>query len=214
MSKFSGGRSVYLTEPQIRQAMSLTRSNQQAAVYLKVSFPTYKKYAKLFKDKNGASLFDLHKNQSGRGMIKPREDDRKFKLDDILMGKHPTYPKDKLFRRIIASNYMPEKCSHCNYHTRRATDLKIPLLFHHINGNVTDHRLDNLEILCYNCYFTLIGNINTATLRNTERYIKTSADANVTYAAANGLSVDPNESFDDVLSDQEKMDMIKAIKGL
>lgn len=212
-SRFVGGRTIYLTEPQIRQAMSLTRSNQQAAVYLKVSFPTYKKYAKLFKDSNGVSLYDLHKNQSGRGMVKPREDDRKFKLDDILLGKHPTYPKDKLFRRIIASQYMSEQCSHCGFHQKRATDLKMPLIMHHINGNVTDHRLDNLELLCYNCYFLVVGNISMSTLRNVEKYINTQTDLNVTYAAA---EVDPEngENFDHLLSDQEKIDMIKAIKGI
>lgn len=212
-SRFKGGRTIYLTEPQIRQAMSLTRSNQQAAVYLKVSFPTYKKYAKLFKDSNGISLFDLHKNQSGKGMVKPREDDRKFKLDDILLGKHPTYPKDKLFRRIIASQYMPEQCCNCGFHHKRATDLKMPLIMHHINGNATDHRLDNLELLCYNCYFLVVGNISMLTLRNVERYINTQTDLNVTYAAA---EIDPEngENFDHLLSDQEKIDMIKAIKGI
>lgn len=212
MSRFKGGRAIYLTEPQIKQAITITRSNQQAAAYLRVSFPTYKKYAKLFKDVNGVTYYDLHKNQSGRGMIKPREDDRKFKLDDILLGKHPTYPRDKLFRRIIASSYMPEQCGHCGFHQRRATDLKIPLLLNHINSNNMDHRLDNLEILCYNCFFLLIGNINSATLRNTEKYIKTETDLNVTYAAAKDGELE--QDFTDVLSDQEKMDMIKAIQGI
>ncbi len=209
MSRFKGGRTIYLTKPQIEQAIRLTRSNQAAAEYLKVSFPTYKKYAKMFKNAEGVTLFDLHKNQSGRGMVKPREDDRKFKLDDILMGKHPTYPKDKLFRRILASRYIPEQCSHCGFHQRRATDLKVPLIMNHKNGNSTDHRIDNIELLCYNCYFLNIGNLNTATLRNVEKYINTSPDQNVTYSAI----VDSSD-VDDVLTDQEKIDMIKSIQGL
>ena len=182
---------------------------------MEVSFPTYKKYAKLFKDASGKTLFDLHKNQSGRGMVKPREDDRKFKLDDILMGKHPTYPKDKLFRRVIASQYIVEQCSHCGFHKKRATDLKMPLIMHYVNGDTTDHRLDNLELLCYNCYFILIGNINQQTIRNVERYIKTAPDHNVTYEATKNADEDDiTNTFDDVLSDQEKIDMIKAIKGI
>lgn len=211
MSRFKGGRTIYLTKPQIEQAIKLTRSNQAAASYLKVSFPTYKKYAKLFKNDKGVTLFDSHKNQSGKGMVKPREDDRKFKLDDILMGKHPTYPKDKLFRRILASRYMPEQCSACGFHEKRATDLKTPLLLNYKNGNNTDHRVDNLEILCYNCYFLLIGNLNTATLRNTEKYIKTAPDHSVTYQA-NTDNLDVKD--DDVLSDEEKIAMIKSIQGL
>jgi hypothetical protein len=208
MSRFKGGRTIYLTKPQIEQAIKLTRSNQAAAEYLKVSFPTYKKYAKMFVNAEGVTLFDSHKNQSGRGMIKPREDDRKFKLDDILMGKHPTYPKDKLFRRILASRYLPEQCCRCGFHEKRATDLKVPLIMNHKNGNSTDHRVDNIELLCYNCYFLTIGNLNHATLRNVEKYIKTSPDQNVTYSAIN------DDDVDDMLTDQEKIDMIKSIQGL
>jgi len=212
-SRFKGGRTLYLTKPLIEQAIKATRSNQAAAAYLKVSFPTYKKYAKLFKNDQGITLFDSHKNQSGRGMTKVREDDRKFKLDDILMGKHPTYPKDKLFRRIIASRYMHEQCSHCGYNERRATDLKSPLILNHINGDITDHRLDNLEIMCYNCYFILIGNIHTSTLRNVERYIRVTPDLNVNYSASD-IVVDPDADFSGVLSDEEKMNILKSIQGI
>lgn len=215
MSRFKGGRTVYLTKQLIEQAMKHTRSNQTAASYLKVSFPTYKKYAKMFKNEQGMSLFDAHKNQSGKGMIKPREDDRKFKLDDILLGKHPTYPKDKLFRRIIASKYIVEKCKHCGYAQKRPTDLKSPLILNHINGNTTDHRLDNLEILCYNCYFVLIGNLHAGTIRNNEKYIKNTTDTKVSYKALEGgLPVDPDHDFSDVLSDEEKINMIKSIQGI
>lgn len=214
-SRFKGGRTVYLTRPQIEQAIRATRSNQAAASYLKISFPTYKKYAKMFKNENGVSLFDTHKNQSGRGLIKPREDDRKFKLDDILMGKHPTYPKDKLFRRIIASRYMAEQCTHCGFCEKRATDLKCPLILNHVNGDNTDHRVDNLEILCYNCYFVHIGNIHPNMMRNIEKHIKVAPDTNVTYAAAGGdIKVDPDANFDNVLSDEEKMSIIKSIQGI
>lgn len=214
MSRFKGGRTLYLTKQLIEQAISLTRSNQAAAIYLKVSFPTYKKYAKLFKNDQGVSLFDSHKNQSGRGMIKPREDDRKFKLDDILMGKHPTYPKDKLFRRILASKHIPEQCVHCGFHTKRETDLKIPLILNHKNGNSTDHRVDNLELLCYNCYFLLVGNLNQHTLRNVERYIKNTHDINVTYEALGEKPLPDNPEFDELLTDEEKINMIKSIQGL
>lgn len=212
MSRYKGGRTLYLTKPLIEKAISLTRSNQAAAAYLKVSFPTYKKYAKLFKNDQGVSLFDSHRNQSGRGLVKPRVDDRKFKLDDILMGKHPTYPRDKLFKRILASKHIPEQCSHCGFHTKRDSDLKIPLILHHKNDNITDHRVDNLELLCYNCYFLLVGNLNTATLRNIERYIKNTHDVDVTYEALK----DPNMSseYDQVLTDEEKMNIIKSIEGL
>jgi len=31
-------------------------------------------------------------------------------------------------------------------------------LLDHINGDNTDHRLENLQLLCLNCYYQQVGN--------------------------------------------------------
>lgn len=60
-----------LTKEQILAAMARTKSNKAAARYLHVSYPHYKKYAKTFTDsETGKSLFDLHLNQAGKGILK------------------------------------------------------------------------------------------------------------------------------------------------
>ena len=46
-------------------------------------------------------------------------------------------------------------CSACNYSERRLTDMKVPLLLAFKNGIRNDWRIENLQLLCYNCAFVL-----------------------------------------------------------
>ena len=159
-------RTRVLMQSQIESAMRVTRSNRAAAEYLRVSYGLYKKYAKVYKNSAGVSLFDVHLNQAGRGMSKTSVSQKRFLLDDILLGKYPQYSREKLLRRMIVNGYIEESCSHCGFAQRRPTDLKTPLILNFINGNNTDFRRENLEVLCYNCYFILVGNISQRDLKH------------------------------------------------
>ena len=59
-----------LLKTDIERAMAMTKSNRAAARYLHVSYIHYKRYAKNYTDDNGTTLFDKHKNQSGKGIAK------------------------------------------------------------------------------------------------------------------------------------------------
>ena len=120
-------RTTILMQSQIENAMKLTRSNRAAAEYLRVSYNLYKKYAKLYKNNQGVTLFDAHMNQSGYGISKTHVSKKRFKLDEVLLGKHPQYPREKLLRRMVISGYIEEKCNHCGCCQKRPTDLKTPL---------------------------------------------------------------------------------------
>jgi hypothetical protein len=54
---------------------------------------------------------------------------------------------------------MKEECYSCGFNEHRLLDYKMPLLMHFKDGNKQHYRLDNLEMLCYNCYFLQIGDI-------------------------------------------------------
>lgn len=219
-------RTTYLSRAQIEQAHAATRSNLGASVYLRVSYQLYKKFAKMHVNASGVTLFDEHTNRGGRGIGKPKTNKLKYKLDEILMGKHPTYPREKLYPRIIQAKYLEEKCCHCNYSQKRATDFKSPLILHHINGNNRDHTLTNLEILCFNCYFVLVGNISSRDIKNN---IRVMTDIDVRYTAADSeymppvdddddeapiTDTNPDQTFGNILTDQEKIDLLKGIQGL
>ena len=59
-----------LTKESIISAMDKTKSVRAAARYLNCSYQHIKKWMKLYVDSSGVSLFDAHKNQSGKGIPK------------------------------------------------------------------------------------------------------------------------------------------------
>lgn len=166
-------KSKMLLQAQIEHALKLTKSNRQAARFLRVSYNFYKKWAKLYKNAEGVTLFDAHINRAGVGIKKtqlPRYQGTKIPLDDILMGKCPQYPRWKLYNKIVANQVLPEKCNICGYCERRPTDQRPPLVLHHMNGDKTDHRITNIELLCYNCYFVYVGVLTVKDLRKDADY--------------------------------------------
>lgn len=203
-------RTTMLLQSQIEQAMKVTRSNRGAAEYLRVSYPLYQRFAKQYKNHEGVTLFEAHRNQAGRGISKIGSSASRSTLDDILLGKHPTYPRHKLLPRLIVNKYFAEQCSNCDFCQKRPTDLKVPLILHHINGNIKDHRIDNLELLCYNCYFVNVGNLGKTQLRvdtveAPERAISTAL-------------LDDEDSLQalstmDILTEEEKLKIIEDIKN-
>jgi len=155
-----------LSRDQIVYAHDKTLSNMSAARFLHVSYPTYKKWAKFYKDeKTGKSLFDLHKNQVGKGIPKFLTNGRNRKnepnLMDVIDGKiAPSHFKpEKIKYRLIEEGYLLEECNHCGFKERRVLDYKSPLLLHFKDNNKTNYSLNNIELLCYNCYFLKVDDI-------------------------------------------------------
>ena len=62
---------------------------------------------------------------------------------------------------MIWENRIAEECHNCGFCERRVTDYKIPLLLSFKDNNKRNYLLDNLELLCYNCYYLLIGDVFT-----------------------------------------------------
>ena len=133
----------------------------EAARFLNVSFTTCKKYAKQFIDsKSDKTLWELHKNQAGKGIRKDivQATAGPYSIDKLLQGEYPNYPVWKLRNRILALGILPEKCNSCGYEERRITDDTTPLLLDHKDGDVCNHQIDNLQLLCLNCYYMQTGN--------------------------------------------------------
>lgn len=149
-----------LLQSDIERAIRNTRSNSAAARYLDVHYNTYKKYAVKYYDKDDVNLFEKHKNQAGLSISKMKLSKRgeKHHLEDILDNKHIEYPLQRLKYRLINQGYIEEKCEMCGFHERRLTDNRVPLLLT-FTDDYGNYNIENLELLCFNCYFLTVDNI-------------------------------------------------------
>ena len=146
-----------LKKEDIQRAMKMTRSNRAAARYLHVPFTHFKKYAKTYTDEQtGSSLFELHKNQAGKGIPKFLSNGGKEPpIMDLIEGRVPVehFDPKKIKQRLIFEALIEEKCAYCGFSERRVLDTKVPLVLNHKDGNKKNWNLDNLEFLCYNHAF-------------------------------------------------------------
>ncbi len=148
--------SKILTKEDLLRAMSQTRSNRAAARYLHVSYNHYKKYAKMYKNDEGVTLLEAHKNQAGKGIPKFLTGKGKQPpIIDLIEGRVPAthFDPQKIKERLIFEALVEEVCEKCGFNERRVIDNRVPLILHHKNKNKKDFTLDNLEMLCYNCSF-------------------------------------------------------------
>ena len=66
--------------------------------------------------------------------------------------------------RLIRACWKPEECDNCGFKEHRITDAKVPLVINFKDGvwdkEQRDYSLQNIELLCFNCYYLLVGNLN------------------------------------------------------
>ena len=145
--------------------MDKTKSVRAAARYLNCSYQHIKKWMKLYVDSNGVSLFDAHKNQSGKGIPKflsvSSINKKEPAILDIIEGRiDPShFNPQKIKYRLITDGYLKDECCNCGFHERLVSDYKSPLILHFKDNNKQHYRLDNMEMLCYNCYYLMVGDI-------------------------------------------------------
>jgi hypothetical protein len=167
--KFGEYKGYQLLESQIRYAMANTTSNAEAAKWLHVSIPTWKKYAKMYIDsETGKSLYVLHKeNGFAKRLVLPQTRYRRrasapwafqpHPMQEIFDNKHQKYPLNKFKKRLIHEGWMQERCGCCGFQERRAYDYEVPLKMHWLDGDKQNYALENIQFLCYNCYFIQVG---------------------------------------------------------
>lgn len=70
-------------------------------------------------------------------------------LSEILV-ESSNYQSHKLAQRLIKEGVKEYRCERCK--RTEWENVPIPLELHHINGNRTDNRISNLQLLCSNCH--------------------------------------------------------------
>lgn len=162
----ASGQPRPLLQTEIEEIQKVAKSAKECAKLLGVSYPTYKKYAKLY------GVFDKCINQSGAGIPKHgsgRLINGKTQIERLLNGEMPNFPNWKLKKRLLESGYLPKCCANCGYDEERVFDGKTPLLMDYLDGNKRNHKWDNLRLLCYNCWFQINGDLFGRAMRNVKR---------------------------------------------
>ena len=113
----------------------------EAARKLKLHKNTFRRYA---------IQYGCYKpNRGGKGQ-KSTADISKISTQDIIEGKYPEYQTYKLKMRLLNEGYKEYRCECCGLSEWNGS--QIPLELHHIDGNRTNHKLENLMLLCPNCH--------------------------------------------------------------
>ncbi|MCK9446570.1 HNH endonuclease [bacterium] len=121
-----------------------SNSMSDAARKLNISYKTLKKKTK------EVGLFNP--NQSRKGIKREFYEYEKntISINDILDGKFPYYGTSKLRKRLINEGIKENKCEICGLIEWNGKDISLHL--DHIDGDHTNHKLENLRILCPNCH--------------------------------------------------------------
>lgn len=182
-----------LTEVVIRNAMKHTQSNFQAARYLNVTIETYRKYSKMYVDQeSGKNLYELHKNNSGKGIkrVSWKHDISVEKINDIMASEsYRAINQQKLKNRLIYEGILRMECYLCGHHEKRVVDYKQPLILNFIDGKKNNWQIENLRMLCYNCYYLYVGNLFS------EKQIKRLEDANAPILKKDEIDWEVDDTF-------------------
>jgi hypothetical protein len=157
-------KGLQLSEETVRAAIKNTRSNREAAEWLRITYRTWKKYASKYTDPiTGRTLFECHIAEGGKGIpkVQPlrrnKANPRAIELGyQLIKGQYYT-PKrvNELAARLMKDGRLGYCCAECGFAQKRPIDMKMPLMLSFSNGDRTDWREENLRWLCYNCSFLL-----------------------------------------------------------
>lgn len=74
----------------------------------------------------------------------------KYTIEEIFCEDSPVAPR-VIKTYVLRHNLIPYKCNCCGF-SGKWMGYELVLQLHHINGNNTDNRLENLMFLCPNCH--------------------------------------------------------------
>jgi len=128
----------------IKTSFSISETNRKLGIRPNSNYSTIYKYIKLF----NIDISHFTGQAWNKGFrVRPF---KSITLEEILIENSTYASSSKLKNRLFKEKVKEEKCECCG--NSEWMGLKIPLELHHINGDNTDNRIENLQILCPNCH--------------------------------------------------------------
>ena len=147
------GRRKVITKNMILEAQKHTKSNMAAARWMGICNTTYRKWAKYYK------VFEQHKNQTGVGITKGWAT-RTTNVEEIILGNRKVprkWSQSTVKKELIDKGYWTEDCHHCGYNETNLETGKVCLNIDFVDDNNRNISLDNIRLLCANCYLSFNG---------------------------------------------------------
>lgn len=128
----------------LKEAIDNSKTMAEAAKKMGLSFSTFKRAA----EKNGFYI----PNQGRKGVKREayENESQRIPLEDILKGLYPFYSRKHLKTRLLIEGIKKNECEECGLTEWRGKEIVCQL--DHIDGNASNHKLENLKILCPNCH--------------------------------------------------------------
>lgn len=143
----------FLLKSDILRAQEVCKSAAHCARYLGCSYTTYKKYAQLY------GVFENLKNPHGWGISKGLGNRKQYRRELVIKGMYPNIRLSTLRNYLIDEILLEERCALCGYNEKRITDQTTALLLDFIDGDKSHRKIENLRLLCYNCYYHNVGDV-------------------------------------------------------
>lgn len=121
----------------------------------------YKQIKKILED-NKIDISHFIENEK----YKPTQVIKKKPLEECLISGS-TVASTRIRNKLLSEKIKKHRCERCG--NTEWEGEPIPLQLHHINGNRTDNRLENLQLLCPNCH-TLTDNYCGKKLKKEEKH--------------------------------------------
>lgn len=131
-----------MTDDEFIKICNNSNTMSEAASKIGIHYNTFKRKA--------LRLKCFNPNPGLKGNNKCWMSKRSIPLNEILEGKHPQYQTYKLKNKLIKEGLKENKCEICFISNWNGKPIQCEL--DHIDGNRTNHKLENLRILCPNCH--------------------------------------------------------------
>lgn len=143
-------RSIIWTMPKNEFEAIVKKSTSISAIVKYFGFSPTGTHHKMVQQRCTEENIDLSHIPLGNASNKGRQFDRALVPLEDVMVQGSTYSRSSLKKRLIQDGFLEERCSICCL-LPFWNNKKLVLRLDHINGDPTDHRGDNLRLVCPNC---------------------------------------------------------------